>query len=438
LRAVGLHCGIFSLDCFPMSTRRSFIRQTAAMLGTYALHANAAAAFNFNGSATVSDINDAMPEDDFWRQIRLAYAPSPNIINLNNGGVSPTPRAAMDALDYYNRMCSEAPSYYMWRILDQDREPLRDNLAQLAGVSADELAINRNATEALNTIVFGLPLKAGDEVVLCKYDYPNMINAWKQREKRDGIKLVWVDLELPSEDEKYMIQAYVSKFTERTKLVHLTHIINWNGQILPVRDIADRAHAQGVEVLVDGAHTFALLDYKIPDLGCDYWGTSLHKFLCAPYGSGLMWIKKEKIPAIWPLLSNDKPDGPDIRKFESLGTRSFPIEMAIGYSLDLHNLIGTERKQQRLHFLKNYWMEQVRDVKGIKFYTSLHPKWGCAIGNFGLEGQKGSDIAHKLFEKYKIHTVAIEWEKINGVRVTPNVYTTTEELDKLIRAIRSM
>lgn len=410
------------------ATRRSFIRQTAALLGTFALHQNMAEAFPF-------PLTDDGPEDDFWRQVRQAYSASPTIINLNNGGVCPSPRATMDALDYYNRMCSEAPSYYMWRVLDQDREPLRENLAALAGVSPDEIAINRNTTEALNTIIFGLHLKPGDEVVLSKYDYPNMMNAWKQREQRDGIRLVWVDLELPSDDEDYLVDAFVSKFTSKTRIAHLTHIINWNGQILPVRKIADRAHAQGVEVLVDAAHSFAVLDYKIPDLGCDYWGTSLHKFLCAPFGTGMMWIRKEKIPGIWPLLSSDVPDSDNIRKFESLGTRSFPIEMAIGYSLELHNFIGSQRKQERLHFLKNYWMERVREVPGIHFYTNPKPEWSCAIGNFGLEGRTGASISASLYEKWKIHSVGIEREKINGVRITPNVYTTTDELDKLVRAI---
>lgn len=422
-----------------MNSRRSFIRQTAAMLGSLALHQNFASAFPATPLPAFPDSGPDAPEDeDFWRQIRQAFAASPNMINLNNGGVCPAPRATMDALDYYNRMCNEAPSFYMWRTLDDNREPLRYNLATLAGVSPEEIAINRNATESLNTIIFGLSLKAGDEVVLSKYDYPNMINAWKQREKRDGIRLVWVDLELPSEKEDYLIDAFVSKFTDKTRVVHLTHIINWCGQILPVRKIADRAKARGIEVLVDAAHSFAVLDYKIPDLNCDYWGTSLHKFLCGPFGSGLMWIRKEKIPGVWPLLSNDKPDGDNIRKFESLGTRSFPIEMAIGYSLDLHNYIGSARKQQRLHFLKNYWMERVRDVPGIRFFTSPHPDWSCAIGNFVLEGKKPIEITSELFNKWKIHTVSIEWEKVVGVRVTPNVYTTTSDMDKLVTAIRKI
>lgn len=422
-----------------MTNRRGFIRQTAALLGGLALHQSARAAFLSDTSSLTGDRFRA-PHDDteFWRQIRMAYAPSPTLINLNNGGVSPAPRASMDALDYYNRMCNEAPSYYMWRILDQDREPLRYNLAALAGADPEEVALNRNATEALNTVIFGLNLKAGDEVVLSKYDYPNMINAWKQREKRDGIRLVWVDLELPSENEKVLTEAFVSKFTESTRVAHITHVINWCGQVLPVRRIADAARARGIEVLIDGAHSFALLDFKIPDLGGDYFGTSLHKWLSAPFGNGMLWIRKEKIPNVWALLSNDKPDGDNIRKFESLGTRSFPVEMATGYSLDLHNLIGSARKQQRLHYLKNYWMEKVRDLPGVRFYTPLHPDWGCAIGTFTVEGKKAVELSETLHAEWKIHTTSISWEKIDCVRVTPHVYTTEAELDKLVKAIARM
>ncbi|MFN7266928.1 MAG: aminotransferase class V-fold PLP-dependent enzyme, partial [Bacteroidota bacterium] len=200
------------------SSRRSFIRHTAALLGSVALHQNTASAFP-GLSPDYSGLKDAASDEDFWRQVRMAYAASPTMINLNNGGVCPMPRATMDALDYYNRMSSEAPSYYMWRILDQDREPLRENLAAIAGANPDEISINRNATESLNTVIFGLDFQPGDEVVLSKYDYPNMINAWKQREKRDGIKLVWVDLELPSEDEEYLVNAFVSRFTDKTRLV---------------------------------------------------------------------------------------------------------------------------------------------------------------------------------------------------------------------------
>lgn len=428
-----------------MTGRRDFIRQSAALLGGLALHRSSAFAFPGLAAGAGYPSVPRAEEDTFWRHVRASFASSPSLINLNNGGVCPAPRAALEALDHYNRMCNEAPSHYMWHVLDQDREPLRMNLARLAGVQHDELAICRNATEALNTIIFGLPLKAGDEVVVSTHDYPNMANAWKQRALRDGIKLVYANPQLPSEDEEAMAEAYVRKFSGRTRLVHITHVVNWQGQIMPVRRIADAARARGIEVLVDGAHSFALLDHRISDLGCDYWGTSLHKWLCAPFGNGLMWIRKEKIGKVWPLLGNNKPQSDDIRKFESLGTRSFPAEMATGYSLDLHELIGTRRKQERLQHLRMYWTERVKDVPGIFFKTSPDPRFGCAIGTFGIEGRRASELGEALFSRWKVHTVAIEREGIPGieapydhVRITPNVYTTTEELDRLVEGVHAL
>jgi selenocysteine lyase/cysteine desulfurase len=212
-------------------------------------------------------------------------------------------------------------------------------------------------------------------------------------------------------------------------------MINWTGQILPVRKIADAAHAKGIEVICDSAHTFAHIQFKVTDLGCDYWATSLHKWLCAPFGSGMMWIKKDKIKNVWALLSNGEPDGSDIRKFETLGTRSFASEMAISAAIDFHLLIGAERKQARLQYLKNYWVEKLLKVPGFKLNTSLNPKYACAISNFIIEGFKPEEIDGKLLEKYRIHTVAINWENIHGVRVTPSVYTSTADLDLLVKAI---
>lgn len=374
-------------------------------------------------------------DEDFWAWVREMYTTSPNIINLNNGGVSPQPVPVQDAHKKYLDFANEGPSYYMWRILDQGRESLRMKLAELAGCSTEEVAINRNSTEGLNTVIFGLNLKAGDEVVLTKYDYPNMMNAWKQREKRDGIKLNWIDLTLPVEDDSILVAAFEKAITPKTKVVHITHMINWTGQLLPARAITDMAHAKGCEVIVDCAHSFAQLDFAIPDLDCDYAAVSLHKWLCAPFGSGLLYIKKDNIKNIWALLSNDKPDGDDIRKFESIGTRSFASEMAIGYAVDFHNLIGAKRKEERLRYLKNYWAERVSNIPKVKLNTSLLPQYSCALGNFSIEGMDATDIDRKLFEKYKIHTVAIKVEKINGVRVAPHVYTSLHDLDRLVKGI---
>ncbi|GAB3905741.1 aminotransferase class V-fold PLP-dependent enzyme [Larkinella knui] len=425
-----------------MSTRRTFFRQLGAaattplVLPDFLTEANRSVFQRLQHTA--SSPQQIAQDEDFWSWIKAEYTVSPNILNLNNGGVSPQPKLVQDAHIRFYQYCNEAPSYYMWRILDQGRESLRAKLADLSGCSPDELAINRNATEGLNTVIFGLTLKPGDEVILAKQDYPNMINAWKQREKRDGIKLVWLDLKLPSENEEELVRHYVSAFTSKTKVVHTTHVVNWSGQIMPVRKIADAAHKQGIEVICDGAHSFAHLEYKIPDLGCDYYATSLHKWLCAPFGSGMMYVRKDKIRNIWALLSSPEPDGADIRKFESLGTRSFAAEMAIGTAVDFHLSIGSARKFARLHYLKNYWAEKVKDISGVNLFTSLKPEFAGALAVVGITGMKGPELESELLGTYKIHTTPITLGPIDGVRVTPHVYTTPKELDRLVVAITEL
>jgi len=426
-----------------MTNRRSFLKQTAGIAGTMSLASFIDPLFAGEMEKQVDKISGLSPaeaasNEDFWSWVRENYTISANLINLNNGGVSPQPKVVQDAHIKYYQMCNEIPSYYMWGILDQGRESLRMKLADLAGCSTEEIAINRNSTEGLNNIIFGLNLKAGDEVILSMYDYPNMINAWKQREKRDGIKIVWLDLKLPNEDDEAMVSLYKNAITEKTKIVHITHIINWTGQIMPVKKIAKMAHEKGCEVIVDGAHTFAHLEYKIPDLDCDYYATSLHKWLCAPFGSGMMYIRKEKIKNVWALLSNDKPDGDDIKKFESLGTRSFPSEMAIGNAVDFHNLIGSKRKEERLRYLKNYWAEKAIKNPKVKLNTSLKPEYSGALANFSIDGWKAGDINTALFDKYKIHAVGIVREAIDGVRITPSTYTSLKELDRLVLAINEI
>jgi selenocysteine lyase/cysteine desulfurase len=377
-------------------------------------------------------------EEDFWKQIKQAYSVSPTLLNLNNGGVSPQPRVVQEAVEYYNRLSNEAPSYYMWRILDRGREAIRAFLADLAGVDKEEIAINRNSSEALETVIFGLNLKKGDEVVLSKQDYPNMINAWKQRELRDGVVLKWVDLELPSEDIDKMVTAYANQFSRKTKLVHITHVINWNGQILPVAEIAAAAKKRGAKVLVDGAHSFAHLDFKISDLNCDYFGTSLHKWLCAPFGSGMLYVKKENIVSLFPLFAAPDAMVDDIRKFEHLGTRSFAIEQAIGHAVQFHQMIGIERKAHRLHYLKNYWASQASSLDKVSIGSSLKSEFSGAIALLQIEGKDPSEVGRMLESKFRIHTTSIVWENIIGVRVTPNVYTTKRDLDRLLDAIESI
>jgi selenocysteine lyase/cysteine desulfurase len=380
----------------------------------------------------------AAADEDYWSVIQQSFSVNSNLINLNNGGVSPAPKVVQDAVERYNRLANEGPSYYMWRILDQGREPLRQKLAVLAGCSPEEIAINRNTTEALNTIIYGLDLKAGDEVIGTKQDYPHMIQAWRQRSMREGIVYNQISFNFPIENDDEIVSAYEKAITPRTKIIHVTHMINWVGQLMPVKKIAQMAHRHGLEVVVDGAHSFGLLDFKIPDLECDYFGTSLHKFLSAPIGSGMLWIKKEKIEKIWPLTCNDKPRSGDIRKFESLGTRSFPIEQGIGEAVNFHNAIGSKRKEERIRYLKDYWAQKVKDIPKVKLHTSLKPQYACAICGISIDGMTPGELDNALFTAYKIHAVGIVWENISCVRVTPHVYTKLQDLDKLALAIEEI
>ena len=423
-----------------MSNRRSFLYK-AGLLSASALTAGILQpAWSrdlqraIENSASISPA-DLANDEDFWYYVQQSYTIMPNFINLNNGGVSPAPKTVADAMKRNFDLCNEAPSYFMWRVLDQGREPLRKNLAQLAGCDAEEIALHRNASEALETVIFGIELKPGDEVVLTKQDYPNMIGAWRQREKREGIKLVWINLELPSEDENYLVKKYTDAFTSKTKVVHVTHMINWIGQKMPVRKIADAAKKLNIDVVVDGAHTFAHFEFLLPDLNCDYFGTSLHKWLGAPIGTGFLYVRKEKIKNTWPLFGAGDKEDENIRKFEHLGTRPFFIEEAIDKAIDFHDMIGSKRKEERLLYLKNYWMNKVKDLPKVKLHTSFKKEFGCAIGLVSVDGKEAGELDSFLWNNYKIHTVGINWENIHGVRITPNVYTTTKNLDRLVEAI---
>ncbi len=413
--------------------RRDFVKTLGFILGTSLLYKNTD---TLNAALLQHRTNDN--SEDFWAWVQNSYTSNPNIVNLNNGGVNPQPKVVQEAMFRYTELCNEGPAYFMWRILDKGREPLRQKLARLAGCLPDEIAINRNTTEAIDTVIMGLPLSKGDEVVLSKYDYPHVINAWKLRVLRDGIIIKWVDLPVPAENDDEIVSAYEAAFTPRTRIVNITHIINWNGQILPVRKISRAAHKHGIEVIVDAAHSFAHIDFNISDLDCDYLGTSLHKWLGAPFGTGMLYVKKNKIKFLLPLHPNDEPYSDDIRKFEHLGTRSFPAEQAIGEAINFHNAIGSERKEKRLRFLKDFWVDGIKDIPRIKFYTSLKPDYSCGLFTFALKGMKASDLSAELFSKYKLYTTSINWEKIHGVRVTPNVYTTIDDLDRLIDAINKI
>lgn len=426
------------------STRRNFVKKLAVAGSTFSVNNLLGATQAANRAAASQRVQHLSPQEvaadeAYWNTIQQSYtASSSSIIILNNGGVSPSPLLVEQALERYNQLINQGPSYYMWRILDQGREPVREKLALLAGALPDEIAINRNATEALNTVIYGLDLTRGDEVIGALQDYPNIIQAYRQRAQREGIVYNQLNFKFPIEDDEQIVREYEKAITPKTKLIHVTHVINWVGQIMPVQKICQMARKRGVEVLVDGAHSFGLLDFKIPDLGCDYFGTSLHKFLSAPVGTGMLWIKKEKIPKIWPLLCNSQPKSGDIRKFETLGTRSFAIEQGIGEAINFHNSIGTKRKEERVRYLKNYWATKALELPGVSLSTSLKSQFSCGICGVSIDGLTPAQVEGKLMAKYKINTSPTVWENISCVRVTPHVYTTLADLDKLVNSLREI
>ncbi|MGC4021481.1 MAG: aminotransferase class V-fold PLP-dependent enzyme [Cyclobacteriaceae bacterium] len=423
-----------------MSSRRSFFKKSLGLAGAMSITPLLAKAKSEDVSDALLELNKLSPleaanDDDLWARMAQAYTVTPNILNLNNGGCSPQPKVVQDAVDRYYHLSNEAPTYYMWQILDKGREPLRRKLADLAGAMPEEIAVNRNTTEALGTFTWGIDMQRGDEIVMTKQDYPNMIHAWKQREMREGVKINWISLNLPFDNDDVVLKAYIDATTPKTKIWHITHLMTWTGQILPAAKLCAEARKRGIISIVDAAHSFAHVDYKISDFNCDYFGTSLHKWLCAPFGTGMMFIKKDRIEKTWPIFPTDKPQSGDIKKFEALGTRSFAPEQAIGQAIDFHNAIGGKRKQERLHFLKTYWCNAISKNPRVKLHISLKPEYSCALGTFSVDGMDVADISTKLFGEYQIHTVSIKWENVNAVRVTPHVYTTTKDLDRFIEAV---
>lgn len=423
-----------------MASRRSFFKKTIGIAAPLSLSSFATRAvaediadvlITLNKTPSLQVVND----EELWARLAQAFTVSSTILNLNNGGVSPQPKVVQDAVDRYYHLSNEAPTYYMWQILDKGRESIRRKLADMAGTSPEEIAINRNTTEALATVTWGLTLNKGDEIVMTKQDYPNMIHAWKQKELRDGITIKWLNFVLPIENDNNIVNAFIHATTDKTKIWHITHMINWTGQIFPVKRLCEEAKKRNIISIVDGSHTFAHLDFKITEFNPDYFGTSLHKWLCAPFGTGMLYVRREHISSLWPLFPNDKPQGNDIRKFETLGTRSFAPEQAIGQAIDFHQAIGSKRKQERLHYLKSYWCEKVMTHPRVKLHVSLKPEYSCALGNFSIDGMDPQVVASRLFTEYQIHSSAIKWENISGVRITPHVYTTTKDLDRLVDAV---
>jgi selenocysteine lyase/cysteine desulfurase len=319
-----------------------------------------------------------------------------------------------------------------------NKKSMAAKLAELAGCSKEELIITRNTTESLDLVIGGIHWSAGDEAVMAEQDYGAMLNHFKLMEKRYGIvnKIVSVPNHPKSDEE--IVEIYSNAITEKTKLLMVCHMINITGQILPIRKICDMAHERGVDVMVDGAHAFAHINFSIADLGCDYYGTSLHKWLSVPLGAGFLYVKKGKVSQVWPLFAEDEGDPNDIYQLNHIGTHPVHTDLSISNAIEFYLKIGRDRKEERLRYLQRYWSVKVRNVPGVVVNTPQELSRSCGIANVGIKSMKPNDLADTLMTKYKIYTVAINRGIVQGCRITPNIYTTSQELDFFVKAIKEL
>ena len=380
--------------------------------------------------------NEAARDEGLWREVQQAFTVDRTLVNLNNGGVSPAPADVQEAMARYLAQSNEAPVHTMWNVLEPGKEPVRARLARSFGCHPEEMAITRNASESLQICQFGFDLRDGDEVLTTSHDYPRMITTFRQRERREGIVLRQFDLPVPAEDDDEVVRLFEENITDRTRLILMCHMINITGQILPVGPVVRMARERGIPVIVDGAHAYAHFAFDAADLDCDYYATSLHKWLFAPFGTGFLHVRRDKIPDLWPLMAATADQEDDIRKFEEIGTHPCPNYLAIGEALTFHEGIGAARKEARLVHLRDAWARELLDEDGVSLYTSLEPGYAAGIATVGVEGVDPGDLVDVLWSEHRILATPIRAPGVEGIRVSPSVYTTMDELDRFVSVMR--
>ena len=422
-----------------MTTRRDFLQGMASFsLASTTVFRETAIGSLFRANAVAGDRQPHELADDeaYWSEIQRAFDTDRTMINLNNGGVCPTPSHVLEAMIRDLRFTNELPAEHMWRVLEPRVESVRRDLAREFGCDPEEMAITRNASEANEIMIMGLDLKRGDEVVVTNQNYGRMITAWQQRERREGIVLKQVSFKVPPPSMHYIAEQIKAAVTPKTRAIEFPHITNLTGQMMPVREIVDFARPRGIEVLVDGAHAFAHFPFTRDELDCDYYGTSLHKWLLAPIGTGFLYVRKSKQKGLWPLMAAGPTQDEDIRKYEEIGTHPAANHNAISAALAFHRGIGADRKAARLRFLRDRWAKRLlAESPRVKVLTPLDAKQSGAIALFSVDGLDFSQLGTWLMNKYKIVNTPILHPEFNGIRITPNVYTTLDEIDTFADAV---
>ena len=426
-----------------VTTRRSFVSGLAATtLGAATFRESAISSlFRANIIAGDRDPQEIAEDESYWGEIQRAFDTDRTLINLNNGGVCPTPTHVLEAMIRDLKFTNESPAEHMWRVLEPRIESVRRDLAREFGCDPEEMAITRNASESNEIMILGLDLKPGDEVVVSNQNYGRMLTTWDQRARREGIVVKQVSFKVPPPSQKYLLDQFTAAVTPRTKVIELPHITNLTGQIMPIRELVEFAKPRGIEVLVDGAHAFAHFPFKRDDLGADFYGTSLHKWLLAPIGTGFLYVKKEKQKKLWPLMAAAKTQDEDIRKYEEIGTHPAANHNAISAALAFHRGIGADRKIARLRYLRDRWAKRLMaESPRVKILTPLDSKYSGALALVSIDGLPFDKLSPWLMSKHHIVNTPIKHDEFDGIRITPNVYTTLDEIDifadKMVEAIR--
>ena len=426
-----------------MNNRRDFLLNAGKTLGLAAAVVPAIQALVADLHAATERVASMTPaeaaaDEDFWFNVQQSFSNGRGIVNLNNGGVSPSPKIVTEALVRYIWQSEDTTAYSMWQILEPQSERIRKGLAEAFGVDPEEIAITRNASESLEILLNGFDLKPGDEILTTTQDYPRMLTTLRQRTLREGIVLKTVKIPIAPKDVSEITRAFEQGITNKTRLMLVSHVINITGQITPTRAVCELGRSRGIEVIVDGAHSFGHFPFTRDDLQCDYFGTSLHKWLFAPKGTGMLYVRRDKIERLWSLMAAEKKQAADIRKFEEIGTHPAANKLAIGEALLFHNGLGPKRKEARLRFLSRYWMNRLKDVPKVRFHTSFDPAQSCAIATVEIEGIAPPALGDYLMNAHKIFATPIVHDEFRGLRVTPSVYTTREELDRFAEVMESV
>jgi selenocysteine lyase/cysteine desulfurase len=377
-------------------------------------------------------------DEDFWTGIRNQYLLKPDYINLENGYYNFLPQPILNKFIEHIKEVNYQGSYYMRTVQFDNKKNIAARLAGIAGCQAEELVITRNTTESLDLVIGGFDWKAGDEAIMAVQDYGAMLDMFDQIQNRYGVVNIKLSVPNHPKNDEEIVNLYASAITAKTKVLFVSHMINITGQVLPIRKICDMAHAKGVQVIVDGAHAFAHIKFRIDELDCDYYAAALHKWLSTPLGAGLLYVKKNNIKNLWPLLADGEKDMNKINRLNHIGTHPVHTDLTINDCMDYYEMMGAERKEARMYFLQNYWTSKVRNLPRIIINTPADASRSCGIANVGIEGILPADLAKRLMTEHKVFTVAIDYANVRGCRITPNLYTTTQELDSFVLALKTL